>query len=82
VVAAPPSGTYVMCAIPYRITASTTVRYTVYRNGVATTTGSRTYATSAPADTAWRPREHVRGRAHHPVTSLFRLPPRCANMRA
>ena len=53
--AAPPAGTYVMCAIPFRITGSTTVRYTIYRNGVAATTGTRTYATSAPSDTACAP---------------------------
>jgi hypothetical protein len=44
-----------MCAIPFRITGSTTVRYTIYRNGVAATTGTRTYATSAPSDTACAP---------------------------
>jgi hypothetical protein len=44
-----------MCAIPFRITGMTAVRYTIYRNGAAVSTGSRTYTTSAPNDTACAP---------------------------
>lgn len=46
----PPSGTYVMCAIPYAITRSTAVRYQIQRDGNVVSTGTRNYSSSAPSN--------------------------------
>ena len=48
----PPTGTYSVCAIPYRVTAATNFTVQVFRGATLSTTRSGTQSVSAPAGTA------------------------------
>ncbi len=47
----PPTGTYTVCAIPYRISGTTNFTVQVLRDGAVATTRTGTHSTSAPSGT-------------------------------
>ncbi|MDB4928975.1 MAG: putative neutral zinc metalloprotease, partial [Myxococcaceae bacterium] len=50
--AAPPSGTYYVCAIPFRVSAATTYTLQAFQGATLSATRTGTHSTSAPSGTA------------------------------